>query len=784
MNIQMKILLVFLILHTLLLSKNLEKVSIQLQWLDQFQFAGYYVAKEKGFYKKAGLEVDILKYSNNIDVVKNVINKKATFGTGRTSLLIRKNNGENVVALAAIFQHAPDALLVTNKEILTPHNLLNKKIMITNDAINSASYMAMLFSEGINESDFIKQNHSFNIDDLITGKTQAIASYISNEPYLLEKRGIKYKYFHPKDYGFDFYGDILFTSKEELDNNPQRVESFVKASLKGWKYAFDNIEETAKLIFNKYNTQNKELDALIYEGYILKDLAYEENIEFGHISYDKFEDIGKSYRLLGVIKKDYSLDNFIYDFMCLEKDGIQFTHEEKNWLMNNKTIKVAVHKEWNPVEFYNDANIYSGINSSYLKLLEEKLSLKFEIVKNGFWHEKVEKINHNEVDILMSSVRTPIKARKLNFTTPYIEFPTVIVTKDDVNYIRDLKTLKNKIIAVEKGFYTHELLKLYNKDIKIIEVNTTKEALEKVYRGSAFAYIGPLPTISYFIKKLKFTNLKISGEAPFKTKISIAIRKDLPLLNSILEKTIFSITSKEHDDIYNKWVNVTYEYEVDYKILSIILLIVLLVLLLFFAWNRGLKKELTLKEQFSKELKYLNKTLEYKNDELKELAENDSLTQIANRRKLDTFLEAEIQRAKRNNLKLSVILLDVDFFKKVNDNYGHKMGDKVLVLLAQTLRKHIRVYDLVGRWGGEEFLIICPNTNLRQAYTLCKKLQDIIKKDTISLLKGKHITVSCGISEYHIQDTSDQIITKVDKEMYKAKNNGRDCISPQVSKPL
>ncbi len=778
MNKFIKIILLFILLTFESYANELQKVSLQLQWLDQFQFAGFYIAKEKGFYKDVGLDVTIKKYTNDIKILENVISGKTTYALGRTSLLIHKNNGVPIVALSAIFQRSPEALLVTNKKIRKARDLVNKRLMISPDALTSASYMSMLFSEGILKKNIIVQQHTFNLDDLIEGKTDAIASYISNEPYQLEKRGIDYIYFHPKDYGFDFYGDLLYTSQEELKNNPKRVEDFTIASLKGWKYAFNNIEETAKLIFKKFNAQNKTLDSLIYEGKVLKKLAFDKNGELGHISQKRIDDIAKTYRLFGLLPHKYSTDNFIKDIHCVSK--VELNNEEKKWLAQNPVITLATNKEWNPIEFFNNKGEYSGIASGYLKILEDRLNIKFKIKNGKYWHEMIEDIKKKRVDMFMAIVPTPERKKFMNFTTSYLEFPTVIVSQNKIGYIKDLDELSLKKVAVEKSFYTNELIKSYNKNIQLLEVNTTAEALKLVSNGKAFAYIGALPNIGFFLQKLKLTNLKISGDAPFKTKLSFGAQKDQKQLIHILQKALNDIKPNEHKKIYNQWINITYEHELDYTIILIIATIAFLILTLFYTRNNALKKELLLRERFSSRLKTLNQKLEDKNIVLKELSENDSLTKLANRRKIDTFLEKECERSTRNTLPLSVIMIDIDFFKQINDNYGHKTGDKVLVKLSTILEENVRSYDLVGRWGGEEFIIICPNSSLKQAIKLSKKLCTIIRTTTYESLNSSNITVSCGVTQYKINESIETFIQRADTELYLAKNSGRDAIFPKV----
>ena len=292
---------------------NLEKVSIQLHWKHQFQFAGYYIAKELGYYKDIGIDVNLNEYEFGMDISNMIETDKVDFAIGRSSLLIDKANGKDIVALGAIFQNSPLVLLTTDVSIKNLEDLKNKKIMITNDAQEAASLTAMLNSHKINLKDLQVQKHSFNLNDLITGKTDIMASYISNEPIILDDQNIKYKIFDPKDYGFHFYNDILYTSSKFIDKNPKLTKEFFDATLKGWEYAFNNVGETSKIIFNKYNTQNKSLITLLLEGEALKKLVHHKNSdEIGCLDSVKLQKIVDIYKVIGLIKEDVDLDTFIY----------------------------------------------------------------------------------------------------------------------------------------------------------------------------------------------------------------------------------------------------------------------------------------------------------------------------------------------------------------------------------------------------------------------------------------------------------------------------------------
>jgi len=168
-------------------------------------------------------------------------------------------------------------------------------------------------------------------------------------------------------------------------------------------------------------------------------------------------------------------------------------------------------------------------------------------------------------------------------------------------------------------------------------------------------------------------------------------------------------------------------------------------------------------------------------EELAHMAMYDALTDILSRRALLEQAEVERQRTRRYDRDLSILMVDIDHFKKVNDTYGHLTGDAVLKKVAQILKKQTRRSDFVGRYGGEEFLIILPETRLNKALILAEKLRMGVADLTIpangQVLKG--LTVSIGVTEYEADPTVDEFISRSDKWLYAAKENGRNQVQPQ-----
>jgi len=158
---------------------------------------------------------------------------------------------------------------------------------------------------------------------------------------------------------------------------------------------------------------------------------------------------------------------------------------------------------------------------------------------------------------------------------------------------------------------------------------------------------------------------------------------------------------------------------------------------------------------------------------LQELASTDMLTGLANRRAAEEFLENQVYAARRYGRKVSVIMADVDFFKQVNDRYGHARGDTVLVELARLLRNSVRETDLVARWGGEEFVIIAPEISLQEAKELAERCRRKIAAGQVSSI---NLTMSFGATEFRERDSVDTVLSRADNLLYKAKSSGRNLI--------
>ncbi|MCG4453939.1 GGDEF domain-containing protein [Pseudomonas sp. MMS21-TM103] len=507
-----------------------EKMRLQLRWLPQFQFAGYYMALEKGFYAQAGLEVDIHPggpgTANPIDLL---LAGGTDFAIANSGLVIARMQGKPLVALAAIMQSSPIAWIVrADSDIYTPQDLAGKRVMLM-PAPESAELLITLAREGVDRNQLQLQQTSFNPQDLIDGKTDAYDGYISNEPFWLQQQKVPYRLINPREYGVNFYNDVLTTREALLQQRPVQVEAFIQASLRGWQYALENLEESVQLIHQRY-APDKSLEHLRFEAEQLKKLIMPELVQLGHMNPGRWQAIAQSYLDLGMAEGPIELDGFIY---------------------------------------------------------------------------------------------------------------------------------KHKVA-------------------------TDHSLLYQVLGGALLA-----------------------------------------------------------------------------------LLLVGAVALRFARLTQKLRLEVRRRQQAEQELRSSNLQLE-------RLANTDRLTGQWTRLKIEELAHNEIKRAERYGFPLTLVFLDIDRFKSVNDQYGHDVGDCVLTGVAQRIRTHLRDSDSLCRWGGEEFIILMPHTELDQACLIAEKLRGLLAAEPLTGTIG--VTGSFGVAQWQPGQGLGELVHCADLMLYRAKKLGRNRV--------
>ena len=308
-------------------------------------------------------------------------------------------------------------------------------------------------------------------------------------------------------------------------------------------------------------------------------------------------------------------------------------------------------------------------------------------------------------------------------------------------------------LGIVEGYAIAETLKSEYPQANIIGVRSITDGLERVESGELYGYIDNLMTIARSAQKDFTGEIKVSGRLKENIDLAIGTRNDEPLLNSIFEKLVASITAERKQEIFNKWVSIKQDMGFDYS--------------LFWKIFAGLGVFVIAFSFHYRQLRKYNRLLQ-------NLSITDKLTGLYNRTKVDEVLAEQEQIYDRYATDCGLILLDIDHFKKVNDTYGHSIGDRVLAEFSQVLKKHIRTTDIVGRWGGEEFLIIAANTNIKDCTLLAEKLLLLLRKKDFKEVGS--VTASFGVSSFAEGISSKETLALADHAMYKAKDNGRNRV--------
>ncbi|RRQ24353.1 diguanylate cyclase [Guyparkeria sp. SCN-R1] len=441
--------------------------------------------------------------------------------------------------------------------------------------------------------------------------------------------------------------------------------------------------------------------------------------------------------------------------------AIPLTDAERTYLDDAGHIDICIDPNWMPFERFDENGQHDGISADYFALFEQALGVDFRPLPVETWSESVEHLKAGDCDLLSLAMRTPERETYAEFTDSYIQTPLVIATKADVAFINDLGDLSGRPIAIPVLYAFAELLREGYPDLDLVEVTDIDAGLAMVRSGEVFGYIGTLATIGYKLQTEYGGELRITGDTGKSWDMGVAVREDRPVLHGIMEKAVASITEEQRRDINNKWISIRYDQRVDYTLLWQVSAVFVLLLV---AGGFVYLKQVNLKRQ-----------LEAAYRQTERLAVTDKLTGVYNRHRLDQVLGEETRQADRYGDAFGVIILDIDHFKAINDRFGHRAGDAVLREFVDVLRRNCRQTDILGRWGGEEFLIIAPHADKATLLTLAEKLRTAIEATTFRDVE--RVTTSIGASVYQRGDNPDTLIKRADDALYDAKRQGRNTVA-------
>ena len=748
-------LFLLLLVSTFLYSSSLEKVSIQFNWKYQFEVAGFIAAKEKGFYENVGLDVELKEYNPEVDILFDVLNNKVTYGISSSNIVLENKKIASIVLLATYLQKSP-LVFITKPDIRTPSQFLGKTIMGNKDELKNSSLALFLSHFNINFSNTKFIPHNFKIDDFINGKVEIMSAFRSNQLYELDKRKIDYNIIDPADYGFVMSAVNLYTSKEEAFKNKDRTQKFIEATNRGWEYALKNKEEIIDILIKKYGV-NKSKEALLYERDVVNQVMMRDFYPIGKVSPELTQRLVKQLSYSGMIEPNQKINHIFFENIVDKiPSDFSLTKSEKEYLNSKHSLKICIDPFWYPIEFMKDGKI-SGITSDLKRYFEEKIQINIDVVPTNNWNESLDFIKDKKCDIISSISPSYDRMSYLNFTKPILTLPIVVTTQKDKPFLRDISLLKNEKIAILKGHFIAEYIKDYFPYLKIVEVASMNEGLYLVEQGEVYGYIDNALVLSSTIQKEFSNSLKIGFRFDILDELSIGTRNDEPILNDIFSRLVDDLDETKKQEFLNNWTIIT--EQVGWFSLKEIIFLVIFTTTIF----GGLIF-------YQRKLKILNK-------KLKKLYLTDKLTGLYNRFKIDKELSLQKDNIDRNDsYSCGLILIDIDYFKSINDTLGHLVGDCILKDISKLLKNNLRKTDIIGRWGGEEFLIILPFTSKDIAKKVAENLRVLIEENNFSYKMNRKITISIGVTEFSKSKSVEDTLLLVDNLLYKAKENGRNRV--------
>ena len=542
----MKKISLFLLLISFVYSNELTPISVQLKWKHQFQFAGFYVAKELGIYKKYGLDVNFKEFDGKFDPLDTVLTNENDFGIDDSSLIYHKLNGADIVVLFSIFKSSP-IVLYTQKELNTLSSLNNKNIEFAKNEISNISINALLRSQNINVN---AKEHSFYSKNFKNKESDAIVGYLSNQTYLLEKENIKYNIFFPKDYGFDFYGDMIYTSKQFAKENPKIVKNFIEATKEGWIYAFKNIPFSVDLIYKKYNSQEKSKEALTYEARILKSFSTYTEKDYGNIDKSEIKEMANTISLIYPQKfKNIDFENFIWNE---KEDLIDFY--KNSYLKENNVFTVCTQDNSFPIDGIDENNRLIGISGDILNKIAEKFQFILKPIKTDDYKKNIENIQNNKCDILTVASEDYYQYYKnMDKSNYYLKSNLVIITKIDKPFIEN-NILKNKKFVTRYSSFKNYLQSHYV-GIDVLLEDNLKKINTMLENDEVDGFITDSKTVDRIIQNFGYGEFKISGFLnqiePIKT--AFAIKKTKPELTEIINLGLEDFSHEDMEFIEEKY---------------------------------------------------------------------------------------------------------------------------------------------------------------------------------------------------------------------------------------
>jgi diguanylate cyclase (GGDEF)-like protein len=543
------------------------------------------------------------------------------------------------------------------------------------------------------------------------------------------------------------------------------IADMVNAGLQGKLQAFIASFDNSNDYLNRHNlsTEFYALASPVFYSSIFS-LVNKDNDALAKIIRNGFADISPvEYKL---IEKKWLSNNPDAYYASIDQ-RIALTEREREFLARHPNIKVGVLNDWAPMEFIDEQGVVQGINPDVINLLTRRSGLSPSFIPFKNWQQLFQALTNKEIDLVAGVTENEERKQSVDFTKPYWTLPWVILHKSSLEPVSSMKDFDGQKLAVVKGYsMINDIVNRYP-NIQLQVVDETSQGIRAVEQGVVAGFVENIAVASELLKKESLTSMKLTTIDSLEAEPgTIAVRKDWPLLVTILNKAIDSVGEKDRQAIIERWftlkINTGLDKAMVLKVTAQLAVFIIVVISFIIIWNRRLHVEVKRRRKLEEKMKFM--------------ATHDELTGLANRMLLRERLQTAISYHQRQDKKLAVMFIDLDGFKQVNDGFGHDMGDKLLMILADRLESCVRDSDTVARFGGDEFIILLTNLDSRdEVVYIANKLLASLAKPVHLLQQKIDISASIGIAMYPDNGESDGELLKVaDTLMYQVKASGKN----------
>lgn len=420
-----------------------------------------------------------------------------------------------------------------------------------------------------------------------------------------------------------------------------------------------------------------------------------------------------------------------------------------------------------------------GLVWDYLQLLGTRVGLSFQphLVSSSTAARQALQAGRCEVAVLSPGAFPELSWR---WTEHFLNLPYVLATSSNELFVEDMRDVAQRRFALGHNDELWTDLRLFYPGIELQSVARARDGIASVRAGQVFAYIDTPVAIAFALQQDAVADVKVVGKTPFAFSLAFATSNNAsPLLHGVLQKAVDSVTDGDRQNLMSRWLSLRSEEGIDYSRAWMVGGMALLVLALILWRNRALHQARQRAQQAVNELRQMQLELQETNRQLEKMATTDRLTGVNNRMRMEQLLEHELETAAAGGASFAVVMLDVDHFKQVNDTWGHLVGDAVLVGIGMLLKTGVRATDAAGRWGGEEFLLLCRDTDLAGAMHLADMLRQRLQQHEWSTVP-QHVTASFGVAAYRRGDSVETLVGRADAALYRAKHQGRDRVEPEA----